>query len=52
MRDEAIRPKCAEDEHERREGDPLYCKRCGWAVCYGCGRAFDLVCDACDDPNE
>ncbi len=47
--DEQTQPKCPDDEHVRRTDDPLYCARCGWAVCYGCEHAFDLMCDLCDE---
>jgi hypothetical protein len=43
-----VRAQCPNDEHVRSEADPLYCKRCGWAVCYGCEHAFDLMCNNCD----
>lgn len=38
---------CPGDEHD--PNDDRTCKRCGASVCSGCGRAFDIACDACDD---
>lgn len=43
---------CESGKHARDERNELYCKNCGWAICWGCENAFDLMCDLCDDPHE
>lgn len=46
------RPKCPNEEHVRRADEDIYCVKCGWAICFGCGKAFDLMCDDCDDDRS
>ena len=41
---------CPDDEHDVDESRaPYVCRRCGQPICAGCGRAFDLMCNACDE---
>jgi len=43
----ADRPKCPDDEHD--PDDDQVCRRCICRVCLGCGHAFDLMCNLCDE---
>lgn len=40
------------EEHTPDAANEYLCTRCGAPLCAGCGRAFDIMCDACDDPYE
>lgn len=52
MHPEQQKVPCDKGKHVRDPDDETYCQVCGWAVCFGCEGAFDLMCDVCDDPYE